>query len=81
MRELALPGVRHLPAAGHELVAPGEFRVLEPAARRELPLGLGRKRLIGPARIRLGVAVGDVHDGVVVEPLDRRCPGHRVCAN
>src|SRR5829696_6080695 len=40
VRELAGPRVRHLAPARHELVAPGELGLLEPAARRELPLGL-----------------------------------------
>ena len=43
--ELALPGVRHRLAVRDELVAPGEDRALEAAARGELPLRLGRSSL------------------------------------
>ena len=35
-------------ATGLELVAPGKLGAVEPAARRELPLGLGRQLLAGP---------------------------------
>ena len=51
-RELALPGVGHQRPTGRELVAPGERRALEPAARGVLPLGLGRQLLAGPLRRR-----------------------------
>ena len=75
MREFALPGVGHVLAAGRELVAPGELRAVEPAARGELPFGFGRQLLAGPVRVGLGVAIGDVHDRMIVEPADRCCCG------
>src|SRR5579863_10371064 len=37
VREVALPGVRHLLTPGRELFAPGIFRPGEPAPRREFP--------------------------------------------
>ncbi len=69
--ELALPGVRHRRAAGRVLVAPGERRSVEAAARGELPLGLGREFLPRPRRVCLGVLVGDLHDRVPVAAVDR----------
>src|SRR5262245_28378938 len=39
-RKLALPGVRHVPAPGRQLVAPCELDALEPAARGVLPFRL-----------------------------------------
>ena len=56
-------------AAGREFVAPRELGTVESAARGELPFGFGRQILAGPVRVSLGVRVGDVHNGVVVEPL------------
>src|SRR5690349_9078162 len=58
--EGALPGVRHLPPAGRELIAPGKRSAVEPAARGELPFRLGRQFLAGPFRIGFGVAIRDV---------------------
>src|SRR5262252_10408472 len=40
VREGSLPSVCHLVSAGRELIAPGEFGAVKPAARGELPLGL-----------------------------------------
>src|SRR3982074_3624118 len=37
VREIALPGVRHLLAAGKLVVAPGEFRAVQSAASGEFP--------------------------------------------
>src|SRR5215475_2650366 len=71
MRENALPGVRHASAARRELIAPGELRAIEAAARRELPLGLARQLLTGPFGIGLGIAISDVNDRMVLEPADR----------
>src|SRR3954467_6488494 len=50
-RELALPDVGHVTAAGSQFVAPGELRLVEPAAGGELPLRLARQILAGPLRI------------------------------
>ena len=41
-------------------------RAVEAAARRELPLRLGRQRLALPRRERLRVRERDVHDGMIV---------------
>src|SRR6266852_9886691 len=37
VREITLPGVRHMLAAGKLLVTPGEFRAIKPTARGEFP--------------------------------------------
>ena len=71
VRKRPLPGVGHLFSRGRQFIAPGEFRPLETAARRVLPLGLGRQFLARPTRVSLRVAIGDMHDRVVVEPADR----------
>src|SRR5580704_19416298 len=70
MREDSLPGIGHRLAARHEFVAPGEFRVIAPAARGKFPFGFGRQFLAGPSRVSLGVAVGDVYDRMIVEAAD-----------
>ena len=46
----ALPDVAAVPAAGRQLVAPGEARLVEAAAGGVLPLGLGRQALARPMR-------------------------------
>src|SRR5262249_44227973 len=51
--ELPLPGIRHVPAAGGELLAPGIFRAVQAAAGSVLPLGLGGQDLASPAGIPL----------------------------
>src|SRR6185503_13295133 len=68
--EFALPGVGHMPAARRELVAPGELRAVEAAARGVLPFGLRRQRLAGPRGVGLCVAVGDMDHGVLVKPAN-----------
>ena len=68
--KLALPGVGHVLAAGRELIAPGELRAVEPAARGEFPLGLGRQILARPSGIGERIGKGDVHDGMIVEHVD-----------
>jgi hypothetical protein len=70
MRKDSLPGIGHRLAARHELVTPGEFGVIAPTARCELPFGFGRQFLAGPSRISFGVAVSDVHDRMIVEAAD-----------
>ncbi len=64
-----MPGIGHGSAIRLAGVAPGKLGAVEPAARGELPLGLGRQLLAGPRRVGLGVAIGDVDHGMVVEPL------------
>jgi hypothetical protein len=55
MRELPLPGVGQVLAAGRELVGPGKLGTIEPAACGEFPFGLGRQLLAGPPGVGLGV--------------------------
>ena len=71
VRERALPGVCHLLAARCELIAPGELGAVKAAASRKLPFRLGRQVLAGPFRVGHGVPVGDVNDGMIIEPADR----------
>jgi hypothetical protein len=65
MGKFALPGVRHLLAAGRELVAPSIFGAVKSAARRELPLGLGRKN----SYVVLGVEVDVDYRDADAEPV------------
>src|SRR5206468_2540573 len=59
-REGALPDVHSVLAARLALVAPGEDPAIEPAAGRELPLGLSRQAPVRPGAIRLSVVPGDM---------------------
>src|SRR5690349_14665265 len=68
--KLPLPGVRHVALLRHELSPPGVLRAIEPAARRKFPLRLGGQHFTRPLRVGLGVAVGDVHDRVLLEPRE-----------
>ena len=56
------PGVNSSPQA--------IFGAVEPAARGEFPFGFGRQFLAGPSRVGLRVAIGDVHDRMIVEAVD-----------
>ena len=57
-------------AAGRELVAPGKLGAVEPAARGELPFGLGRQVLAGPFGVGQRVGERHMHDRMIVEPVD-----------
>ena len=70
-REVAVPVVREPLARRLGLVAPDVGRAVETAARRPLPLRLGRQRLAGPRGVGLGVLVRDVDDGLVLAPRER----------
>src|SRR5205809_971163 len=71
-----LAGIRHRKASlvrvGHrlptrmEVVAPGVELSGQPAARREFPLGLRGEPLAGPVRVRRGIFVSDLYDGMLV---------------
>src|SRR6202171_5134988 len=67
VREITLPGVRHVLATRRLLIAPGEFRAVKSAACGEFPFGLGRQFLAGPARKGERVGIGDVHDWMIIE--------------
>ncbi|SPA49739.1 protein of unknown function [Cupriavidus taiwanensis] len=75
---LSLPDIGHLPAVGGKLLAPGIGRLLEPAARGELPFRLGRQPLAGPLGIGLCVFVRNLHHRVVVLALDRAARAGRM---
>src|SRR6476620_867085 len=68
--KLALPGIGHIPVAGQERVAPRVRCSLQPAPCRELPLRLGGQRFALPRGEGFGVAECDVHDRVLLEPVD-----------
>src|SRR6202171_6358590 len=70
VREITLPGVRHVLATGHLLVAPGKFCAVKSATCSEFPFGLGRQFLPGPFGIGFGVPVSDMDHRVVVESAD-----------
>src|SRR6202167_4395260 len=71
LREIALPSVGEMFAAGREFVAPGKLSGVEAAARGKLPLGFGRQLLAGPDRVSLGIAISDMHDRMMVQSADR----------
>src|SRR5260370_13331952 len=58
-------------AARRQLITPRELGLIRTAACRILPLCFGRQYLAGPRGVRFGVAVRDVHNGVIVESADR----------
>ena len=68
--ELSLPEICHRPAVRHQLVAPGVFRAVVPAAGRELPLRFSRERFPAPPSIRLRVGICDVDHGIVAAAAD-----------
>src|SRR6266550_673034 len=69
-RELTLPGVSQVRAAGREFIAPGEFGTVEAAASGEFPLCFGRQILTGPFCVSKRIGKGHVHDGMVVMHID-----------
>src|SRR5262249_50316319 len=69
--KVALPGIGHVPAARHELLAPGELGAVESTPRRKLPFGFGRQFLAGPFGVGLSIAVGDVNHGMIIKAADR----------
>jgi hypothetical protein len=69
--ELPLKGVGHRPAAGVELLAPGELRILEAAAGGPLPLRFAGEGLAGPGGVGQGILVRHMNHGMMVTPLDR----------
>ena len=71
VREGALPGIRHLAAVRCEFAAPGKLGTVETAARRDLPFRFGRQFLAGPSGVGLGVAIRDMHDGMIMQSGDR----------
>ena len=70
VRKVALPGVGHMPAVRRELVAPGEVRAVQSAARGEFPFRFGRQFLAGPLGVGLGVLERHLHDGMIVQSAD-----------
>src|SRR5437763_16887623 len=77
VREVALPGIRHVLATRRQFVAPGEFRAVESAARRKFPFGFGRQFLPGPFGIGFDIPAGAGHDRVAIETADVAAPPMR----
>src|SRR5436309_9866066 len=69
-REFALPGIRHMLALRHELIAPGKLGAVKPTACGEFPFGLGRQVLAGPFGVSERVDERHMHDRMIVEPID-----------
>src|SRR5450631_3391250 len=55
----------------HERIAPREFSLIKTTACRIFPFGLGRQLLAGPGGVGFGIAIGNLHDRMVVETSDR----------
>src|SRR5215472_7580435 len=70
-REFALPGVCHLAVFRRQFIAPDKLGAVQSAARRKLPLGLGRQRLTRPVRVSRCVLECDLDDGMVEAGRDR----------
>lgn len=70
VREIPLPRVGAMPSAGRKLVAPGEVGAVKAAARRVFPLGLGWQIPSRPFRVGERVSESDVHNGMIVKPVD-----------
>ncbi len=70
----ALPGVGHELSFGVQLVAPGEFGVLEATTSGQLPFGLAWQFHSRPVCICLGVAIGDMNDRMFELSADIAAP-------
>src|SRR5437867_11920176 len=69
-REFSLPRFCHMTAGRREFIAPREFGVREPAARRKFPLCFGRQILASPFGVGERIAEGHMHDRMIVQPAD-----------
>src|SRR3954447_14894185 len=74
VRKRALPGIRHMAAAGREFLAPCKLGPIEAAACGVFPLGFRRQFLARPGGIGFGVCIRNVHHRVIVETLVRSAP-------
>jgi hypothetical protein len=57
-------------SARGELIAPGELGAVEAAARGEFPFGFRRQVLARPFGVSERVRIGDMDDGMAVQPVD-----------
>src|SRR6516225_2710944 len=69
-RKIPLPESRHHASPGGELLAPGVFGALQPAAGGELPFRLARQLLTAPMGIGQRILIGDLDHGVVLPAGD-----------
>src|SRR5262245_13277133 len=68
--KLTLPGVGHHLPSGVKLIAPRKFGVILPPAGGEFPFRFGGQIISGPAGVGQRVLLGDVHHGMLREPLN-----------
>ncbi len=78
IREVALEVVALRMVFVERFVAPDVLLAFQAAARRALPLGLGRQAFAGPFGIGDGVVPGNLYDGVVVPAVDGAARSFRV---
>ena len=67
----SLPGVRDRRRLLRVVITPREDGPVQTASRRILPLGFGRERQTAPATEGLCIAVADLYDRVILQPIDR----------
>src|SRR5262249_40045879 len=70
IREFTLPGVRWRMLFIARLVTPNVIHLFFPATSGKLPLRLGRHMLARPFGISNRVIPRNLHDGIIVAPLD-----------
>src|SRR5882757_3423165 len=68
--KFALPCVGLVLAAGHEFLAPGILRAVQPATRSELPFCFGRQIFANPTRVSDRIRERHVHHRMMVEIVD-----------
>jgi len=66
-----LPRIGHVATSRRQIVAPHEFRRIQPAARGKFPFGFGRQLLSGPFCIGRRILKRDVDHRVVWKLGDR----------
>jgi len=65
-----MPEVGELITGPFRMITPDEDHLIKSAARGGLPLGLARQLAAGPVRVRLGIFVRHMDDGVIFAALD-----------
>ena len=68
--ESSLPGIGHMPAAGSEFVAPGEFGAVNAATGGEFLFGFGRQLLACPPRVGECIAKRHMHHWMIIARVD-----------
>ena len=70
VREGAGPGIGHEFASRLELLAPRKAFALQPAARGDFPLGLGRQPLARPPGVSHRIVPRHLHDGMLLASVE-----------